>query len=1207
MRWRNKGRREQRCCLIKNISERIDLKGVWRLKLGAYEKGEHLFEEECFLPGTLDENKKGHVNKELTINRLNRKYMYTGAAVYERVINIPKEAGNKRVILAMERTKMTRVWMNDVLQHTCFGTSSDTLGTEQIYCLTDVKAGEDNVLTIEVTNDNYPVGTGCHMLTEETVTNWNGIIGEFYIEILPAVGIERLRLYPDIHSNQVLMKADIYNDLNFEGEVSLDVNCILEKKYSLKLNGSKRQTAQLCYEMGEGVRLWSEFDPALYTLWARLSLNVDGEILEHTVTERFGMREFSSSGRKFAINGIKTFLRGEGNSAVFPLTGYPYMKKEEWLEFFSKAKAMGINFFRFHSWTPPRQAFAAADELGIYMQPELYAFGGAPFRPEKGDDSTAKYYRAEAARILRTLASHPSFVMMAWGNELDTYSSDNRRYAQEFKKFCEAEDGTRLYAEGSNNNFWEPSFNEEDDYWTTCKTHSTAQKDQIRISFSWVDDERAGLIETLAPNTEFNFDGALTGYEKPVMSHETGQYQTLPYFDKEIPKYDKGIFEARNLKYYRDVMKHHGLLEMNEIFSKVSARVSAIGYRADIETSLRSHDLAGYQLLSIQDFPGQGTAHVGMLDNFMEEKPGGFTKAQYANFNKPAVVLALLPKLIYTNMEKISARAAIVNYTPSNMENVDIYWKLEDGSHLLSQGCMKLSEVAQGAVAESECFTCDLSEIRENKKLCLIVGSEKIGNENSYELWVYPEIGTQPVSDSVIVCEKWDDNTKQLLLDGGSVLLLPTPDVRVLPESVAVRFTTDYWSRMFHRSNQDAHTMGMYIQKEHPVFKKFVTDEYNDYQWFNLMKGSRAIIMDELPPDIRPLTWNIDHMEWGRKLGSLFEVQVGRGKLMVCTFDLKKQRFIYPEAAQLYKSIVEYMASEAFNPEACADIQALDRVVACGEECRDGYEFIAASDYDAASVGVFKKDSGVCGMPSGYSTVFKNIDFGEKGADSVTVEGEILGSQCILVEIYNEENGKKIAETVFGETSEKKQTIQIQRQTGIRTIKIKISSDGFVFEGFCFGETSLAYMNPYRQLDPESVAADTIIIDGVGGSHRVMQNYVGEISGPVSVIFNRVDFGENGSLLAILKGRTTKNQLVKGYMTCLKEDINGQSTEFGYYPFTFEPNAGEAYELSSETFYKQCFEAKGIVGVQNLKVVFAEDTGFEFESLTFIEADASVL
>lgn len=1189
------------------MSERIDLQGAWRLKLGNYEKGGHFFDEECMLPGTLDENKKGSVNTELTINRLNRKYIYTGAAVYERVINIPKEAGNKRVILVMERTKMTRVWLNDILQQTCFGTSADTLGTEQIYYLSGAKAGADNVLTIEVTNDNYPVGTGCHMLTEETVTNWNGIIGEFYIEILPPVGIERLRLYPDIHKHQVAVKADIYNDLSFEGEALLEINCVSKKQYALKLNGAGRQTAEVYYDMGEAVKLWSEFEPALYTLQAQLSLDAGGEVLEHTVTERFGMREFSSSERKFAINGIKTFLRGEGNSAVFPLTGYPYMKKEEWLEFFNKAKAMGINFFRFHSWTPPRQAFAAADELGIYMQPELYAFGGAPFKPEKDDDLTAKYYKDEAVRILRTLASHPSFVMMAWGNELDTYSSDNRGYAKAFKKFCETEDGTRLYAEGSNNNFWEPSFNEDDDYWTTCKTHSTAQKDQIRISFSWVDDDRAGLIETLAPNTEFNFDGALAGYEKPVMSHETGQYQTLPYFEKEIPKYDKGIFEARNLKHYQDVMKNHGLLEMNEIFSKVSARVSAIGYRADIETSLRSHDLAGYQLLSIQDFPGQGTAHVGMLDNFMEEKPGGFTKAQYANFNQPAVVLALLPKLIYTTTEKISARAAVVNYTPSKMEDVDIFWKLENGCELIDEGCIKLSEAAQGTVTKSESFSCDLSKIRGNQKLLLTVGSEKIGNENSYEIWAYPEIDAQPAADCVTVCEKWDDDTKKILLDGGSVLLLPTPDIRVLPESVAVRFTTDYWSRMFHRSDRDAHTMGMYVQKEHPVFDNFVTDEYNDYQWFNLMKGSRAIIMDELPSDIRPLAWNIDHMEWGRKLGSLFEVQVGGGKLMVCTFDLKKQRCIYPEAAQLYKSIMTYMSSEAFQPEVSVDIQSLDKVIACEEECRNGYEFIQAADYDSASVGVFKKNSGICGMPSGYSAVFKKIDFGEKGADSIVLEGETSHQKPVLVEIYNEETGKKIAETSFEEGSEKKQTIPIQRQTGIKTVKIKVSSDSFVFNGFCFEETSLTYMNPYKQLDPESVAADTVIIDGEGGSHRVMQNYVGEISGSVSVIFNRVDFGENGSLSAILKGRTTKNQTVKGYITCLCEDENGQKTEAGHYPFTFEPNMGEAYELSSETFYKQCFEAKGILGVQNLKVVFDKDTGFEFESLTFVENQGEVL
>ena len=88
------------------------------------------------------------------------------------------------------------------------------------------------------------------------------------------------------------------------------------------------------------------------------------------------------------------------------------------------------------------------------------------------------------------------------------------------------------------------------------------------------------------------------------MNHEAGQYQVLPWFDVEIPKYESGIFRARNLETYRNIMEKNGILGMNEKFSKASARLSAIGYKADIETALRS-ELAGYQLLSIQDFPGQ--------------------------------------------------------------------------------------------------------------------------------------------------------------------------------------------------------------------------------------------------------------------------------------------------------------------------------------------------------------------------------------------------------------------------------------------------------------------------------------------------------------------------------------------------------------------------------------------------------------------------
>ena len=40
---------------------------------------------------------------------------------------------------------------------------------------------------------------------------------------------------------------------------------------------------------------------------------------------------------------------------------------------------------------------------------------------------------------------------------------------------------------------------------------------------------------------------------------------------------------------------------------------------------LRTKNMAGFQLLDIQDYPGQGSAFVGILDAFMESK--GITTA----------------------------------------------------------------------------------------------------------------------------------------------------------------------------------------------------------------------------------------------------------------------------------------------------------------------------------------------------------------------------------------------------------------------------------------------------------------------------------------------------------------------------------------------------------------------------------------------------
>lgn len=911
----------------------ICLDGIWELKLGKYKNDDEEYNDRCILPGTLDENKKGDKNTSVNIDRLNRKYMYTGPAAYRRKIYIPSNWKDKLVFLKLERTKITKVFVNGVEQVKC--SSNDTFGTPQVYELDNLNFGAENMLVIQVSNNGYPIDTKSHMLTEETVTNWNGIIGKIELEAKGKISLKEVRIYPDVHNCLAKVKLTIENRENTRDYAEIKI-CAESynhiglnhkpacQRFSVLLTGEEQQEAEACFMMGEDVKLWSEFEPALYNMTVALSVNGNKQCEK---TESFGMREFSYRERKFTVNGRKVFLRGEANSAVFPMTGYPYMDVEEWKDFFKKAQELGINFFRFHSWTPPKAAFIAADEMGIYMQPELYGFGGTPFMPDGNDTSASDYYKAEAVRILRYYANHPSFVMMSWGNELNTGSPKSREYANILRKKCRSFDDTRLYAEGSNNNFWEPSFNLDDDYWTTCKTHSTEQKDQIRISFSWSDDSQGGIIETLEPNTVYNYDTALRGYTKPIMNHEAGQYQVMPYFDKEIPKYDNGIFEARNLKYYRDLMKTKGLLCMNEIFSRVSARLSAILYRADIETALRSKDLAGYQLLSIQDFPGQGTAHVGILDNFMEEKDGGFTKEQYRSFNNETVVLGKFPKKIYTDNQALTAGVIVVNYGPEEIPDADIYWRLKKGEEILKSGTLENKTVIQGGITEMGTIETGLSIVKEPSKLTLEIGSDKINNKNSYDIWLYPERISTRIPAGITVADEFDNEVKRILEEGGSVLLLPELNKNVLPKSVSVRFSTDYWSKMFHKSNEDAHTMGMYIRNEHLIFNKFPTEFFSDYQWFRLMKGSRALILDDLPEEIEPLAWNIDHIEWSRKLGSMFEANAGKGKVVVCTLNLRNHIKECPEAAQLYRSVLDYMSSDEFKPEADIRIQDLESIM----------------------------------------------------------------------------------------------------------------------------------------------------------------------------------------------------------------------------------------------------------------------------------------
>ncbi|MET9730156.1 carbohydrate-binding protein [Streptomyces sp. NPDC006458] len=1029
------------------MGESLSLAGRWDFKQGAYAAGDasRQLGDSVILPGTMNSNKKGTPApaESATLDRLTSLYGYVGPALYQRTFTVPSSWAGRRITLLLERTKATRVWINGVEQSSC--NTANSYGVAHEYYLSGVEADKEYVLSVEVDNTLRRFMASSHMHTEETQTNWNGILGKIRLVAATDLSVRDVRVYPSVSARSARVEVVVANMT--DEPASFPQIKITAKSYNAEPDTTHRaptfhgpggtvparsqETFRYELPMGDRVLLWSEWEPNLYRLTVKAGAS--------TYRTSFGMRDFATGGpqnQHFTINGKITYLRGEANSAVFPLSGHPYMSKEDWRQFLSTAQELGINFFRFHSWMPPEAAFAAADELGVYMQPELYNFGG----------SLADYYdacREEAELIAAYLANHPSYVAMTWGNEVNSGPGAKRDASNRLRTRMREVDPTRLYAEGTNANYWAVSLNAGDDYWVSFAT----EKDDIRLSFSQLDRTDGGEGEAQQPNSSYTFARGTAGYRLPIMSHEVGQYQVYPVFEEEVRNYRdtfvdeagverEGVFDARNLKKYQQFAEAAGLGGMTHKFALASARVSALGYKADMETSLRTPGLAGYQLLSIQDFPGQKTALVGILDCFMKERSGGLPNAVYKGFNNDVSLMARMDTYLYGNTETLKPVITIANYGPRTLPRVRIEWTLGpetesiDGSGVTTQkgpvyasGSFTVHRLGQGTVTDVRTLSIALAGITRATKMVLrLASTEGFTGENFYNIWVYPGQAPATPSSAVLVTRAFDQEAKDRLAGGGRVLLVPDPEH--MPRSVRVQWRTDYWSKFFHtrqpsydrpqRSGKDgtgvpyaeeAYTMGMYVEDAHPVFADFPTEFFSDYQWYNLMKGSRALVVDELPHDLPLIAQNIDHIDRHHRLGSMFEARVGAGSLFVCSFDILDHGKS-PEVKQLFNSVVRYVESAEFDPQ-YRELTAAHLSHLFEWPVRNPYTRVEAESYDTGNK-AFTIESGktsdganataIGGISGGEFATYKRLAF-SSGVTRIEVNGANGNSQSATIEI----------------------------------------------------------------------------------------------------------------------------------------------------------------------------------------------------------------
>ena len=896
-----------------------ELKGLWNVELGDGST------YEMTLPGTLDGNKIGYkddganqkhpddglgnidtIDMDAPIaTRFTRKYTYDGVAKISKRISSDKFKG-KRVFLDIERGRCIRLLVNDV-EVPYFQETS--ISTPYIFEITDFLSDEMDITILA--DNSYPNLPRKNILyssaaTDETQTNWNGVLGEFRLRAEEPTFLSDVRVYP--RGEKLLVEVDISSPANFQGLLELSSPALKESVQVEVLAKTGITTIAISdLPCANDVKLWDEYEGNLYELMATLQGS-------DTKKVTFGIRDFTDDGAgRLALNGRAIFLRSEANCAVFPEDGHPPMEVSRWREVLETYKSYGVNCMRFHSWCPPKAAFVAADEMGMLMQPEL-----SHWDPKEAfeSDESYKYYQAELQQIILTYANHPSFVMLTFGNELCTSVKGHERMdcmLSQAKKL----DSTRLYANGSNVHYGQIECSQKSDFYTS--SHLFDKELRGIFAGNWTPTGKAGgYINNEYPNATKNFDAEIDyirqSYAGPVFGFEVGQFEVLPDFD-ELADF-KGVSDPINYELIKEKVVASGLLPKWKSYVEATGELSRIGYREEVEAVLRTKGMSGLSLLGIQDFPGQGTALVGMLNSHLQPKPFDFAKPEaFEAFFRSQLPLACLPKYTYESSEDLVAEIKIANYGKTTLTGL-VSYELK-GEDVLISGSIPKNSCPIGELTSVGRMNIPLERIKKATRLDLTITMGEISN--AYPIWVYPAVA--PVCpDAVYETQKLDKHAKQILEDGGIVYLSPAATKEQLPHSIEAQFTTDFWS--VGTFSKQPGGMGQLIDATHPIFDNFPTETHSNWQWW-AMASRRAIILPEYMPTI---ITEMDSYAYMRPMTKLMECRVGNGKLLLSSMGLQDLQE-YPEARALLSSMYTYLNSGQFNPQQEMDIETIATLV----------------------------------------------------------------------------------------------------------------------------------------------------------------------------------------------------------------------------------------------------------------------------------------
>jgi Glycosyl hydrolases family 2, sugar binding domain len=887
------------------VTNQISLAGKWQVRLDSLNVGmsqnwakKPFLATTISLPGTLDDAGLGKANTlkpaldNYVLSNLTRKHQYIGIAFYQREINIPSNWKNKQITLTLERV----IWQSTVyLDGKEIGKAESLVGSH-VFDLPNVSAGK-HLLTIAIDNGNkypninvagnkYPDPINqdmAHSYTNHTQIKWNGILGDILLKSYGQNAPQNLQVSANVEQGKLKFSFNqtkpTLKNLRFEIKNTEGVIVASELIKNAQITDN-----QIVVEMDKpkNIQNWDEFNPKLYDL--KVS-NIDG-----STQARFGYSRIKNDNGVLTLNNKRIFLRGNLECVIFPLTGHPPLKKSEWATLIKQAKNYGLNHLRFHSWCPPKAAFEAADEAGFYCQVEL-----PHWNLKVGKDAaTTDFLKNEAQKIITDYGNHPSFIMLTLGNELEGDAAIMNSMVADLKK----KDNRHLYAT-TTFSFQKPMGvrpEPEDDFFITQWTDK-----------GWVRGQ--GIFNDKAPHFDKDYAENSKHINVPIITHEIGQYSVYPDL-REIPKYT-GVLMPLNFMAVRNDLEKKGLLSQANDFTYASGKLAALLYKEEIERALKTPNVDGFQLLQLQDFPGQGTALVGLLNAFWESK-GVISAQEFRKFNSEIVPLIRFEKAIYENGETFKSSIEIANFYEEKKAQT-INWTIkDDAGNVVKTGSIDNQNLVIGNNPNLGNIELPINT-QTAKRLTITVSLKNTVYENNWHIWVYPKTNFQ--ASNIVITSQFSE-AEEALKQGKKVLFNPKLENI---KGIKGRFTPVFWSPV-HFPDQPG-TMGLLMNEKHPAFGAFPTQSHSEWQWWDLCIQSKSVVFDSL--QVSPIVQTIDNFVTNHHLASVFEAKVGNGQLVFSGMDISTDLDKRPVARQLRNSLLEYMEGANFKPNKLISTQEI--------------------------------------------------------------------------------------------------------------------------------------------------------------------------------------------------------------------------------------------------------------------------------------------